>query len=231
LGDTYSSPSGSGSSSSNSYSSPSIISSDSGSISAPSSTSSDPASDSYGTPVAAPSSTYSNPPVAVQSSDAYVAATGAVLDASSLESGPASVTSSAGDDYGTPVGDIIGNGPFDSPFEPSPRINPSEIPASHPADSYSSSPSAASSSYLGPSTAVQVASPPDPIVIDITGASNTYASPDNDLASVVDLRTPTGPSSPASDDYGLPNAPPLGLPSYSSNRRISNVKRRRRWQY
>ena len=60
-------------------------------------------------------------------------------------------------------------------------------------------------------------------MIDITGASNTYASPDNDLANVVDLRTPTGPSSPASDDYGLPNAPPLGLPSYSSNRRISNV--------
>jgi len=192
--------------------------------------SSDSASDSYGTPVAAPSTSYSNSPVE-SNSDGYVAATGAVLDASSLESGTASVISSAGDDYGNPVGDIIGNGPFDSPFEPSPRINPGDILASSATDGYDSAPSAVSSSYLGPSTAVEVASPPDPIVIDITGASNSYSSPDNDIAEAVDLRTPTGPSSPASDDYGLPNAPPLGLPSYASNSRISNVKRRRRWQY
>jgi hypothetical protein len=143
-----------------------------------------------------------------------------VLDAISLES---SVSSSTGDDYGNPVGDIIGNGPFDSPFEPSPRINPGDILASSAADGYNSAPSAVSSSYLGPSTAVEVASPADPIVIDITGTSNSYSSPDNDISSVVELRTPTGPSSPGSDDYGLPNAPPLGLPSYASNSRISNV--------
>jgi len=48
------------------------------------------------------------------------------------------------------------------------------------------------------------------------------------VSQIVDFRSD---AQPASDDYGLPNAPPLGLPSYSSSNRISQVRQKRRWFY
>ena len=246
-GSAYSSPQGSGSASSPSYSSPSSAAAEpdsygtpaaspvsSGSVySSPVSSPSQSASDSYDTP--AQSAISSDSSYSSSVSTDYAPPTGAILDAGGLESG----SSPSNDDYGVPQADSIGNGPFSSTFDPSPRISEPSSASNNYGSTSSASPSSASPSYLGPDALIAVASPPDPlppqdsyssavsdpIIIDITGNSNTYSSPSNDIATVVNLRDSSAQSpisGPASDDYGLPNAPPLAIPSYSRSR-ISDV--------
>ena len=310
-----SSPSGSGSAASGSYSSPPQEASDDyGSpIGSPISTAGDTSLSGSGSTA---SGSYSSPPQ--QSSDDYGSPSGGIISADSgstvsgsVSSGSVISSGSATDDYGSPSGaildsgslesgtgqasSVIGNGPFDSPFEPSPRI------AEESSDSYgspvsqpkASSPSTSSYSsplppppYSGPSINIEVASPIDTsanddysipsspvlntgdqssLVIDLSGssdsslvsASDSYgvssggfsqsapaggtidsygssiepASVSNSVpkvSEVVDIRVE---AQAASDDYGLPNAPPLGLPSYSSSNRISEVRQKRRWFY
>ena len=49
-----------------------------------------------------------------------------------------------------------------------------------------------------------------------------------EVSQIVDFRSE---NQPVAEDYGLPNAPPLGLPSYSSSNRIAEVRQKRRWFY
>jgi len=209
--------------------------------------------------------------------DDYGSPSGAILDSGTLEAGTGQASS------------IIGNGPFDSPFEPSPRIaggssDNYESPVSQPISSSQSTSSYSSPRVIdsSPSISIEVASPIDTsssneysipsaplnagessLVIDLSGSSDSSLISSSDsysasavsagssqsapaggainsygrslepvsvsnVAEIVDIRSEP---QAASDDYGLPNAPPLGLPSYSSSNRISEVRQKRRWFY
>jgi len=212
--------------------------------------------------------------------DDYGSPSGAILDSGTLEAGTGQASS------------VIGNGPFDSPFEPSPRIaggssDNYESPVSQPIASSQSTSSYSSPRVIdsSPSISIEVASPIDTsssndysipsallnagqssLVIDLSGSSDSSLISSSDssdsysasavsagssqsapaggainsygrslepvsvsnVAEIVDIRSEP---QAASDDYGLPNAPPLGLPSYSSSNRISEVRQKRRWFY